>query len=944
MPRPRKRGARLRKQSTSTLLVDIGTESRVTTYRLAELTDHYGLDLGSGQYLQAIQVDAQRDAAAAQSPWIDEEDPTRAPWITFLPAQAPDVDSLREMERDGRFYFTRPDWAEKEGQAKEAAGTGGNPRQARALFETLKSGFDAALARCLRGFLNYQRQQAKLLDADREADGSVLTVVVTYSLVGGFGPGLKHAVIEAIKRTAGRLSVNVKIITIGLALGTIEPPNPPQAALNQEAFLRYTAADLVADLDYAADDPEPAPPVPESHILVTNQNAHGEIPTLDRLQAIVAALKFHLAFSPVGRLLHERSIDLEETDRTDAWGGPCNLSTVGLATLHLDEEKLIAWAAHTAVRLFCDRLLADPDPAPIRKEVLRTVRQTGLLETPEEPLASARVARLDALGGADLFERVRSVLEGRLEGLAGFALCQAAPPAYRFCRDRELAQNLAPALREGCRNLQQGVMTLVRERIEALMKEIDGPGRTRRYLQDLLALAGRSAETNGETARAQAESLQPVRETLGDTEEQIEAFARRSGLVRFFRPFTIDRLGRTYCAAAETALRGEAELALREALDRDLLRPLRAALRQELAMVDGLIARLEAMRDRAGTGLQGLAAGPADRLTPVGLELATNAFCQRRTDGFIADLGGAEKLTRRLFDALLASDGSLTGLTEGDLGATEERVLPLCRAPFEPFAEAMDVLTAFGEEFPDRATRRDLFEQLVQEAAGRLQVTGEAGRMVPWLKVAGVGSAEAGEVASALLKGTDVFPGEWVTADHGDRCTLVLVMFRAGIAVAGLLENLGRRRALMAPRPLTTESGADPIISLLPSIRASEVELRTTIVRGLVAGSLRRVDQLASSTDPTTGEVLLGVDGQEGQGFLARDFGARTRLTVEFVRAVGRRRQEVLAELATLERKLARGEDRLGELIDHQAVATVRAEADKLWPYLKRLPKPGAQR
>ncbi|MFW6107876.1 MAG: hypothetical protein ACOC70_01625 [bacterium] len=944
MPRPRKRGARLRKQSTSTLLVDIGTESRVTTYRLAELADHYGLDLGSGQYLQAIQVDAQRDAAAAQSPWIDEEDPTRAPWIAFLSAQAPDVDSLREMERAGRFYFTRPDWAEREGQAKEAAGTGGNPRQARALFEALREPFKATLSYHLRRFLDYPRQEAKLLAGDREADGSVLTVVVTYSLVGGFGPGLLHAVIEEIKRTAARLSVNVKIITIGLALGTIEPPNPPQAALNQEAFLRYTAADLVADLDYAAGDHEPAPPVAESHLLVTNQNAHGEIPSLDRLQAMVAAFKFHLAFSPVGRLLHERTIDLEETDRTDAWGGPCTLSTVGMATLHLDEEKLLAWAAHTAAGLFCDRLLADPDPAPIRKEVLRTVRQTGLLETPEEPLASTRVARLEALGGADLFERLRAVFESRLEGLEGFALCQAAPPAYRFCRDRELAQNLLPAVREGCRHLQQDIVTTVRERIGTLMQEIDGPGRARRTLQDLLALADRSAETSGETARAQAESLRPVRETLGDTEEQIEALARRSGWVRFLRPFTIDRLARTYRSAAETGLRGEAELALREALDRHLFRPLRAALRQELAMVDGLIARLEALRDRAAAGLQGLAAAPAHRLTPVGLELATNRFCQRRTDGFITDLGGPEKLTRHLFDALLASTGSLTGLAEGDLEATEERVLPLCRAPFEPFAEAMDVLTVFGEEFPDRATQRDLVEQLIHEAAGRLQVTGEAGRVVPWLKIAGVGSPEAGEVASALLKDADGFPGEWVTADHGDRCTLVLVMYRAGIAVAGLLENLRRRRALMAPRPLTTESGADPIISLLPSIRASEVELRRTIVRGLVAGTLRRVDQLASSTDPTTGDVLLGVDGQEGQGFLARDFGARTRLTVDFVRAVGRRRQEVLAELATLEQKLARGEDRLRELIDHQAVATVRAEADKLWPYLKRLPKPGAQR
>jgi len=247
-------------------------------------------------------------------------------------------------------------------------------------------------------------------------------------------------------------------------------------------------------------------------------------------------------------------------------------------------------------------------------------------------------------------------------------------------------------------------------------------------------------------------------------------------------------------------------------------------------------------------------------------------------------------------------------------------------------------LKVFAEESPDLCRQREVVEQLVHEASGRLVITGEAGREIPWIKIAGLPSDADADWFLRLLRGSDRDVGEWLPCEHGDPFTVTIVMYRAQVSVEGYLRHL-RRRLLQTAPALTIDSGADPVISSLPSPDPSPEELAGTIVRGLAAGAVTQSGELFSCADPKTGEVSLGENPAEVRRTLARSYVTCLRLRLGFVRALARRHDETLARLRALRARLAAGDGgALEELINEEAIRSVEQNARELSPHLKRLP------
>ncbi|MCX5677356.1 MAG: hypothetical protein NTX87_20420 [Planctomycetota bacterium] len=931
--------AKLRERSAFTAIFMVGTTARGTADYLAAECQRYGIDPTDGRCVRVIQIDAQRNAAAASTPAADAAPAAASNLpVTFRAAQVPDAYSLERLEAEGRFAFTEPDWATKDGQANHAAGSGGDPRFARALFECIRPQVRKTLEDVMRDFLDYRRQEEKIIHTNREPDGGILRIIIVYSPIGGFGPGIYHALKGEIADVARQHGVSVRLLTIGLALGTLEPINPDQGILNEQAFLHYAQADMVTDLDYTRDDKPDWTPTAESFLLVTNQNHHGAIPTLARLQHLIGRFLFLYTFTDMGRLLEERVVDVEKSHAADAHGGPCCVSTFGEAEIHLDTVRLLGYIGAQQLENLCETLLREPsDRRAVRQTALRDARALGVIEAPNEPIASQHVARLENLSGVDAFERALNVFDDRLRDLRGFQLCLALPRARLSTLSVELEKNLAPASRQTCRHNCQSAATGFHQTSAALLTQIDGLRQAQGYLADLRVIAEQSAQANDSAARALAEGLRPLQEILAGLETEIDHLAAAGPFVRFFLSWKIRRITTTYRLHAETDLRGQTGLALRNILAEYLFRPLLAAIGEEAARIDGHIARLEALQDRARNKRKDSASQPAERLVAVGIELVTPEFLVRQTAALISALGGAETLTRRTFQAFLEVVGSLNALSERTLDEIEATLVPLCEGPFEDTVKAMDVLTTFREEFPDPAKQHEVVEQVVHEAAGRLFTTGEAGQPINWIKLAGLGGTAGPEWFQDLLRSVDRDSGEWLTCNHGDPRTAVLLMFRSAISMDGLLRNLRRRRPTAA-KGFTVRNGPDPITPLLPSVRPDPPELSATIVKGLVADLVRRGEGLLTAIDADTGEVYLGEVPQEARTMLLRSYPARVRLAVAFVRALARRRDEVLAGLRQLRVALAAGDRYLADLIDEEAILTVEREADGLWPYLNRLP------
>ena len=133
------------------------------------------------------------------------------------------------------------------------------------------------------------------------------------------------------------------------------------------------------------------------------------------------------------------------------------------------------------------------------------------------------------------------------------------------------------------------------------------------------------------------------------------------------------------------------------------------------------------------------------------------------------------------------------------------------------------------------------------------------------------------------------------------------------------------------------ESGPDPIIWILPSVRPDKDELSATIVRDLATGDIKQNGDLLSWIDSAGSEVSLGTSSPEARDFLARDYPTRVRLTVGFMRALAQRRHEVISRLKAIQDGLTSDKDTLSDMIDKQAIRTVEEDAASLWPYLRRI-------
>jgi hypothetical protein len=472
-------------------------------------------------------------------------------------------------------------------------------------------------------------------------------------------------------------------------------------------------------------------------------------------------------------------------------------------------------------------------------------------------------------------------------------------------------------------------VAVIRQEMDTCMVRMDGVRRSRRYLADLQTILAQSARTNAEVSRAVPERARPNQKMLSDIEEQSEQLAQQNAVVRAFQFLTVRRLIHTYLLAAEADLRCQAELTVRTALDQYLYRPLLATIGQEVARVDGHVARLEALRDRAATGAKDMANLPSDYLVSVGIEFATAEFCVRKTRLLIADLGGTKEATRRVFQTFLEQVKSLDVLRDRDLDAVERTLVPICQKLFEDTIKAMDVLTIFAEEFAEPGRQREVVEQLVREASGRLVVTGEAGRQIPWIKIVGFGTAAGAEGFLRLLRDTDHEIGEWLPCDHGDRYSVTLVMYRSQVSLEGHLRHL-RRRLLEGAPTMTVDSGADPIIWLLPSADPGPEEVAATIVRGLAAGGISQSGTLFSHIDPETGESSLGGNAAEVHRALAESYVARLHLTLDFVRALATRHDETLAHLKALRAVLGNSGSVLAELLGEEVIQAVEQNAQDL--------------
>ncbi len=261
-----------------------GSSGEKVEIAVRKLESVYGM-LTPQQKLQMLGLDAEGVIPTFTVPMVDSDmDKMTLGPNEFMPVTLPDAESLEKAERAGSLWPMEANWFKKPGVSKDNNGTGGNGRTGHGLVKLNNNRTHKRIRRYLRNCGDYQ-QQRQVIDKsnDKNAVNMPITVVVCLSLLGGFGPGTLIELLKIIRQEANELKLPVRIVVLGMCMGSIEPIDKETAARNQEMLYRELQAYLVGQYRNIREDHAMQQPLCDSLILISNTNNHGEFDNLDNL-------------------------------------------------------------------------------------------------------------------------------------------------------------------------------------------------------------------------------------------------------------------------------------------------------------------------------------------------------------------------------------------------------------------------------------------------------------------------------------------------------------------------------------------------------------------------------------------------------------------------------------------------------------------------------------
>ena len=322
--------------------VCIGTTAVKSGLGLRKLEQIYGITDPEKQ-LDMVAIDASGITTTFPVPMLDEgqQHQTLGP-NENLTCPLHDPESLQKAEKNGHIWFMPSDWYLKPGVAKDNVGSGGNPRTGNALGRLNINKITKKLRNKLRLCQDYCKQREILHSSeDEKITSTPVTVAVCASFLGGFGNGNILTVLKILRQLERELKLQIRIVLLGIVMGTLEPTDKVTAARNQEMLLRQLDSCIIGQLKDIQDQSPTMQVLCDSLLLISNANNFGETDSIDKVISHISNYIFSLVHTTLGNQVLERCVDIEETWPDDENGGKLWASTAAITKIHLDAPRII---------------------------------------------------------------------------------------------------------------------------------------------------------------------------------------------------------------------------------------------------------------------------------------------------------------------------------------------------------------------------------------------------------------------------------------------------------------------------------------------------------------------------------------------------------------------------------------------------------------------------
>ena len=917
-----------------------GSNGNKAEIAVREIEDVYGM-LTPEQKLQMLGLDAEGVIPSFIVQMIDSNmgNMTLGP-NEFMPVTLPDAESLEKSERAGLLWHMKPDWFRKPGVTKDNHGTGGNSRTGHGLIKLNINRIRKRIRHYLRICGDYQ-QQRQIIDKsnDKNAVNMPTTVVVCLSSTGGLGTGTSITLLKIIRQEATELKLPVRIVVLGMCIGSIEPIDKEAAARNQEMLYRELQAYLVGQYrDINDDDHTIHQPLCDSVILISNANNHGEFSNLNNLISLAAQYIFYLFHTPLGRAIQEKAVDIEETWIKDELGGQRFVSTISLSKIHLDLPLIIYSAAHKLVDLFLKKLLINKKQPLAIKEADIVAAEMAIAETETKHLAYRRLHCLSGYGNADAAEYGIAVFRQRCGHGWGFNHCCDLGNASSYTLDVEIPQRLKPQMYREFEKFAAESTNAIRNKVLTFLQEPDGLSKATQFIEAFIERIEGFKKANNKKLELSQSKRKSIDDMLGHARDILNSLKGIFWLWRFFCFSMKKQVRRILPVYTESAVRNRLEIAARVILANEFYPSLQRFLTEQLAQIHELAGNIITVSTDIGTEAKRLQNLNPVLKVPVGKELATPEFIEQQYKSVLGLEDGEEKVFDKIFGEFHGHYKNLIAFNYHNLNEIKETLLEYCLDMAKRNLSTLNVIDVFKASCSSSAELKDLIDQCLRESNGRLRITGEADEIIPTIKFIAAKDRFAGEWIVKTANEIDHRNGEWQLVEINDPNTIVFFQQRCRVSMTRLINNTAKLWKMPENYEAIARFGADPITTLLPHAACSEHEKHTTIAMGLVSGCLKKSNRGYELNEPPLDTIYLGTDLKEIVDNIGNNYPQLVSLYRSFVQKLAVNPQQLISSLDgyIYGKGLVNGE--LSGQLGKEPFVKARQIAEALMPYIRRMP------
>ena len=920
-----------------------GTSRNKTALAIRKLEYLYG-QVNSVDKLKIVALDAQGVVSTFPVPMLEANmDEMTLGVHEFAPAVLPDPESLEKAEQTGKLWPMDPGWHKKPGVSKDNLGTGGTPRNGRGMIHLNINLVRKKIRRNLRDCGDY-RKQRQLMDKSegKKAANAAITVVVCLSLLGGFGTGTLITLLRTIREEALALKLPVKIIVLGMVMGSIEPTDREIAARNQAVFLQELNAILSGQYRFA-DQGLQGQPLCDSVILISNANNHGEFDNLDRLISLAAQYIFYLFHTTLGQAIQEKAVDIEESWPKDDLGGRRWGSTMSLSKIHLDMPRAIHCIARMSVSMFLGRLVVNEQQPQAIKEAGMVASEQALAETVTRSLACERLHHLSYYGNADARQRAITSFAQQSGNRGGFKHCCDLENASTYTLNVEMSQRLAPQMQREAGKFSSVAKRAIGNKVLMMLTNHEGIGKATQFLQALAEHMAGFVKANHKKLEVAQAKKKSINDMLGHAGDMLSGLKGRFWLWRLLSFLTKREIARIYPVYTESAVRNRLEITARLSLANEIYPAVQKFIAEQLAQVHQVIAHVTAGQKDVDCEADRLRTLEPILTVPLGSELVTKEFIDQKFEDVLREEGGSEASFERIFADFNGRYKNLIAFNHHSWDQIKQTLLEYSTGVAHRHLCTLNVVDVLRESCKSTDELKERLAQCIRESSGRLRLVGEADEIIPTIKFIGVNDRSTGERVAHMANEIDTTNGDWKIIEIKDPNTIVFFQQRCRVSVARIIADTDRfwkRPNSIAER---ARLGSDPVLALIPTPARFEESVHATVAMGLVSGALRLSEKGYESDGQNGDPILLGTSLNEVVSGLRDNYDGLVGLYESFVNGLVRNRAEVEQRLNKYVQNGATNDGSLAAQLGKEPFVRAQETVDALMPYLRRMPLNGSK-